>query len=130
MPPEVPPDLGCEPPVPDALGEDAEPEPLELALVVGTSVFSYTMRTPYAFRPIPGVYATETVDVTPLLLDSVMSRDVDFEQYQVQKNVPQKEFVCSRPRKSPHDMLMSLRTGQQFTVVIVETPAVSWQAVE
>jgi hypothetical protein len=59
-----------------------------------------------------------------------MSNDVDVEQYQVQKNVPQNEFVWSRFRKSPHDMETSPRTGQQLTVVMDETPAVSWQAVE
>lgn len=87
------------------------------------SVLSCTIRTPYALNPPGDVNVAAVVEVTPLL-DAVTSIVVREGAIQVQNKVDQ-TFDSPGPAQ---ERVISPCTGQHVTVVIEETPVVSWQA--
>jgi hypothetical protein len=103
----------------------------EVVAAAERSLDSYTILTPYAFNPSGYENGTALVLVTPFAELSVAIKVVPIlGATHVQNNVlhmsDRRLGVGTQERVTP----MSESTGQHVTVVMEETPVVSWQAVE
>jgi hypothetical protein len=83
---------------------------------VGTSLASYTIRTPYANSPLPLVKVDPTVCVLPLG-DWVIDKTVCVVAVHSQKYVDQMPVRVVPPRM--HSSVMPARVGQQTTEVVL-----------
>lgn len=110
-----------------------DPEVLEALVVIvavlGSSVASKTIRTPYAFTPCPDVRVENKVDVVPSMVGvyGTIGQEGEQEALQVQNRVDNVSVWVQGELTQDRVMLRSALEGQQVTVVMLATPALSWQ---
>lgn len=101
----------------------AVPLPVEVLM----SVASYTIRIPCALSPPGLLMLSATVLVVPPLLSVTLTVVASSAgAIQVQNRV---DHTSDRVDGVTHPRLISPMAGQQVTVVMLDTPSLSWQAV-